>query len=281
MGGGRERHKRERLVDQANRIRAPQALTPPTKRKMKTIALAVGLAVALAVATVSTCQAEKEETYLEAATHFCETMTPEEDHCGWVGVEAKEDASGVYDPRSQKDREVAINEINCPQCGTVWGGWYQENEAGTGSSVRYPPNAIIGPGINGAGYFQFFPRYLSLGCRGKKVEFQAVYKLIDAGEEQNGSGPYYAGLQIEGMNMTKCSRGSGPEPGEIDVNCIVCPNNTQACPIEKDTWYEDTMILDIPEQCPGGDRPDSVMFSIFVNPYQTLNVSAFTATPIG
>ena len=38
---------------------------------MKTIALAVGLAVALAVATVSTCQAEKEETYLEAATHFC------------------------------------------------------------------------------------------------------------------------------------------------------------------------------------------------------------------
>merc|ERR1712176_1142434 len=187
-------------------------------------------------------------------------MTPEEDHCGWVGVEAKEDASGVYDPRYQKDREVAINEINCPQCGTVWGGWYQENEAGTGSSVRYPPNAIIGPGINGAGYFQFFPRYLSLGCRGKKVEFQAVYKLIDAGEEQNGS---------------------GPEPGEIDVNCIVCPNNTQACPIEKDTWYEDTMILDIPEQCPGGDRPDSVMFSIFVNPYKTLNVSAFTATPIG
>ena len=38
---------------------------------MKTTALAVGLAVALAVATVSTCQAEKEETYLEAATHFC------------------------------------------------------------------------------------------------------------------------------------------------------------------------------------------------------------------
>ena len=43
----------------------------PTKRKMKTTALAVGLAVALAVAAVSTCQAEKEETYLEAATHFC------------------------------------------------------------------------------------------------------------------------------------------------------------------------------------------------------------------
>merc|ERR1712176_108397 len=254
----------------------PQALTPPTKRKMKTIALAVGLAVALAVATVSTCHAEKEETYLEAATHFCETMTPEEDHCGWVGVEAKEDASGVYDPRYQKDREVAINEINCPQCGTVWGGWGKWNEDKTDVIIQYPPNAIIG--VEG-GTFEEFPRYLSLGCRGKRVEFQAVYKLIKA--EHDGSGPYYAGLQIEGMNMAKCSRGSGPEPGEIDVNCIVCPNNTQACPIEKDTLYEDTMILDIPEQCPGGDRPDSVMFSIFVNPYQTLNVSAFTATPIG
>ena len=208
-------------------------------------------------------------------------MTPEEDHCGWVGVEAKEDASGVYDPRYQKDREVAINEINCPQCGTVWGGWYEENEAGTGGSVKYPPNAIIGPGINGAGYFQDFPRYLSLGCRGKKVELQAVYKLIYAGEEQNGSGPYYAGLDIgDGQNMTKCSRGSGSEPGEIDVSCRVCSNGNQACPIEKDTWYEDTMILDIPEQCP--PSPDGpVMPSIFVNPYQTLNVSAFTATPIG
>merc|ERR1712039_318928 len=154
----------------------PQALTPPTKGKMKSTTLAVGLAVALAVAAVSTCQAEKEETYLEAATHFCETMTPEEDHCGWVGVKAKEDASGVYDSRYQKDREVAINEINCPQCGTVWGGWYEENEAGTGGSVRYPPNAIIGAE---GGMFQEYPRYLSLGCRGKRVEFQAVYKLID------------------------------------------------------------------------------------------------------
>ena len=213
-------------------------------------------------------------------------MTPEEDHCGWVGVEAKEDASGVYDPRYQKDREVAINEINCPQCGTVWGGWYEENEAGTGGSVKYPPNAIIGPGINGAGYFQFFPRYLSLGCRGKKVEVQAVYKLIDAGEEQNGSGPYYAGLSLMGdswypQNLTRCSLGSGPE-GNTLSDCRECQQNASGegeCPIEKDTWYEDTMILDMPEQCP--PSPDGpVMPSIFVNPYQTLNVSAFTATPI-
>ena len=213
------------------------------------------------------------------ACPHAETMTPEEDHCGWVGVEAKEDASGVWnDPRYQKDREVAINEINCPQCGTAWGGW-EEMHSG---SVKYPPNAIIGPDTDGSGYFRDFPRYLSLGCRGKKVELQAVYKLIDAGEEQNGSGPYDAGLEIgDGQNMTKCSRGSGSEPGEIDVNCRVCSNGNQACPIEKDTWYEDTMILDIPEQCPPGDSPGGVMFSIFVNPYQTLNVSAFTATPIG
>ena len=200
-------------------------------------------------------------------------MTTNNKKCGWVGVE---------DPRYQNDREVKIDQIGCPDCGTVWGGWYEENEAGTGGSVKYPPNAIIGPGINGAGYFQFFPRYLSLGCRGKKVEVQAVYKLIDAGEEQNGSGPYDAGLEIgDGQNMTKCSRGSGSEPGEIDVNCRVCSNGNQACLIEKDTWYEDTMILDIPEQCPPGDSPGGVMFSIFVNPYQTLNVSVFTATPIG
>jgi len=44
-------------------------------------------------------------------------------------------------------------------------------------------------------------------------------------------------------------------------------------------WYEDTMILDMPEQCP--PSPDGpVMPSIFVNPFQTLNVSAFTATPM-
>merc|ERR1711959_747482 len=49
---------------------------PPTKRKMKSTALAV----ALAVATVSTCLAEKEETYLEAATHFCGKSEPDSDH---------------------------------------------------------------------------------------------------------------------------------------------------------------------------------------------------------
>merc|ERR1711977_27904 len=249
----------------------------PTKGKMKTTALAVGLAVALAVATVSTCQAEKEETYLEAATHFCKTMTNNNKQCGWVGVE---------DPRYQNDREVKIDQIGCPDCGTVWGGWYEENEAGTGGSVKYPPNAIIGPGINGAGYFQFFPRYLSLGCRGKKVEVQAVYKLIDAGEEQNGSGPYYAGLSLDGdswspQNLTRCSLGSGPV-GNTLSDCRECQQNASGegdCPIEKDTWYQDTMILDMPEQCP--PSPDGpVMPSIFVNPYQTLNVSAFTATPI-
>merc|ERR1712039_262414 len=268
----------------------PQALTPPTKGKMKSTTLAVGLAVALAVAAVSTCQAEKEETYLEAATHFCETMTPEEDHCGWVGVKAKEDASGVYDSRYQNDREVAINEINCPQRGTVWGGWYEEKEAGTGGSVRYPPNAIIGPGINGASYFQLFPRYLSLGCREKKVEVQAVYKLINPEQyaSEIGPGPYYAGLDLTmggpwyPQNLTRCSLGSGPAPGNLLTDCRECQQNASgegACPIEEGVWYEDTMILDMPEQCP--PSPDGpVMPSIYVNPFQTLNVSAFTATPM-
>merc|ERR1712057_151889 len=79
---------------------------PPTKRKMKSTALAV----ALAVATVSTCLAEKEETYLEAATHFCETLTTNNKQCGWVGMD---------DPRYKNDREVKIDQIGCPQCGTV------------------------------------------------------------------------------------------------------------------------------------------------------------------
>merc|ERR1711959_368410 len=270
---------------------------PPTKRKMKSTALAV----ALAVATVSTCLAEKEETYLEAATHFCGKSEPDSDHpqvllthftapqhaetlttnnkqCGWVGMD---------DPRYKNDREGTIDQIGCPQCGTVGGGWYQENEAGTGGSVRYPPNAIIGPGINGAGYSQYFPRYFSLGCRGKKVEVQAVYKLIDAGEEQNGSGPYYAGLSLTDdswypQNLTRCSLGSGPEASNTLSDCRECQQSASGeggCPIEKDAWYEDTMILDMPEQCPPSqDGP--VMPSIFVNSYQTLNVSAYTATPI-
>ena len=38
---------------------------------MKSTIIAVCLAVALAVAAVSTCQAKREETYFEAATHFC------------------------------------------------------------------------------------------------------------------------------------------------------------------------------------------------------------------
>ena len=205
-------------------------------------------------------------------------MTTNNKQCGWVGMD---------DPRYENDREVKIDQIGCPQCGTVWGGWYQENEAGTGGSVRYPPNAIIGPGINGACYFQFFPRYLSLGCRGKKVEVQAVYKLIDAGEEQNGSGPYYAGLSLTDTpwypkNLTRCSIGTGQEPSNTAADCRECQQSASGeggCPIEKDTWYMDTMILDMPEQCPPSqDGP--VMPSIFVNPYQTLNVSAFTATPI-
>merc|ERR1712039_1147903 len=86
--------------------------------------------------------------------------------------------------------------------GTVWGGWYKWNEDQTDTIFQYPPTIID---EKDHGYFQLFPRYLSLGCRGKKVELQAVYKLIDAGEEQNGSGPYYAGLDIgDGQNMTKC-----------------------------------------------------------------------------
>ena len=205
-------------------------------------------------------------------------MTTNNKQCGWVGMD---------DPRYENDREVKINQIGCPMCGTEWGGWYEANEAGTGVSLRYPPNAIIGPGIRGAGYSQYFPRFLSLGCRGKKVEVQAVYKLIDAGEEQNGSGPYYAGLSLTDTpwypkNLTRCSIGTGQEPSNTAADCRECQQRASGeggCPIEKDTWYMDTMILDMPEQCPPSqDGP--VMPSILVNAYQTLNVSAFTATPI-
>jgi len=208
-------------------------------------------------------------------------MTTNNKQCGWVGMD---------DPRYQNDREVKIDNIGCPQCGTVWGGWYEENEAGTGGSVRYPPNAIIGPGIQGDASFQYFPRYLSLGCRGKKVEVQAVYKLINPEQyaSEIGPAPYYAGLSLMGdswypQNLTRCSLGSGPEgPGNVLIDCRECQQNASGeggCPIEEGTWYEDTMILDMPEQCP--PSPDGpVMPSIFVNPFQTLNVSAFTATPI-
>jgi len=208
-------------------------------------------------------------------------MTTDDKQCGWVKM---------HDPRDENDREVKINQINCYTCGTVWGGWYQANEAGTGGSIRYPPNAIIGPGIRGAGYSQYFPRFLSLGCRGKKVEVQAVYKLIDAGEYANGSGPYYAGLSLRDPtswypgNLTKqtCVAGSGPVPSNTAADCRECQQSASregGCPLEKDTWYVDTMILDMPEQCPPSqDGP--VMPSILVNAYQTLNVSAFTATPI-
>jgi len=65
-------------------------------------------------------------------------------------------------------------------------------------------------------------------------------------------------------------------------DCRECQQNASGegkCPIEEGTWYEDTMILNMPEQCP--PSPDGpVMPSIFVNPFQTLNVSAFTATPM-
>ena len=202
-------------------------------------------------------------------------MTTDDKQCGWVKM---------HDPRYENDREVKINQIGCPMCGTVWGGWYQANEAGTGGSIRYPPNAIIGPGIRGAGYSQYFPRFLSLGCRGKKVEVQAVYKLIDAGEEQNGSGPYYAGLSLpDQRNLTKttCVAGEGDVPSNTAADCRECQQSASGegrCPLKKDIWYVDTMILDMPEQCPPSDTPFRP--SILVNPYQTLNVSAFTATPI-
>ena len=43
-------------------------------------------------------------------------MTTNNKQCGWVGMD---------DPRYENDREVKIDQIGCPQCGTVWGGWYQ------------------------------------------------------------------------------------------------------------------------------------------------------------
>merc|ERR1712057_15693 len=109
----------------------------PTKEKMKSTALAVGLAVGLAVATVSTCQAEKEETYLEAATHFCETMTTNNKQCGWVGMD---------DPRYQNDREVKINQIGCPSaapCGEA-GTKRMKRERGALSNIPRTPSSAQG-----------------------------------------------------------------------------------------------------------------------------------------
>merc|ERR1711959_525592 len=102
------------------------------------------------------------------------------------------------------------------------------------------------------------------------------------GEQATSSSFLGTSRLVAERRRTRCTLGSGPAPGNLLTDCRECQQNASregACPIEEGVWYEDTMILDMPEQCP--PSPDGpVMPSIFVNPFQTLNVSAFTATPM-
>merc|ERR1711959_422851 len=183
----------------------------PTKEKMKSTALAVGLAVGLAVATVSTCQAEKEETYLEAATHFCETMTTNNKQCGWVGMD---------DPRYQNDREVKINQIGCPQCGTVWeaGTKRMKRERGALSNIPRTPSSAQG------------------------LMEQATSRTLLCWARPHHGWPVVPTESHEVLTrLGSCTRQF--------TDCRECQQNASgegACPIEEGVWYEDTMILDMP-----------------------------------
>lgn len=204
-------------------------------------------------------------------------MTRHEDQCTWVGV---------FDPRYQHDREVKIDEIKFP--GRLFtNGRYQWTDNEEGSAVVSVSGILSTP----TGQNAFFPRFLSLGCRGKKVEVQAVFQLTDDGPSSEAQNANFAGLSTSDSvvapwyprNITRCSLGSGPEPANTLSDCYECSATANVggdtCKTEEGTWYEDTMILDMPEQCPP-NQFGPIMPSIFLSPYQTVYVDSFSVAPI-
>ena len=211
--------------------------------KMKTnMKVFVGVGIVLMAAGMAVA-----EDYDMRVLSYCKKHVKPDDKCGWVHHE-----------------EWKALDMNQFMEGDAIGGW---------DGTKNKPTTIT-PYSDSA---QDFPSFLSVTCK-NEVEVSATFKLtaVEDGAE------YGAGLEAtfpEVQQVTRCNLGTGQNPEMNDeTECVQCSGYD--CPLELDTWYTDSLYMNVGDYCTLGPAALPNQADIWVNGGNTVYVTAFNVNEV-
>ena len=163
-----------------------------------------------------------------------------------------------------KEKDVA-NSV-CTYCGTVWT-----------LLPKRPPVTVTGH----VSYWQYLSQTISLACRGP-TRATTVFKKVDGARDDCFKLDGLPTSNLTSSNITRCElilseSYENEDEAAIngrEINCVPCSTcQPGTCPLEKGTWYKDTVEFTIPDECPPSSEPLPV--SIIVDPQMVVRLAAF------